>query len=279
MSLTKSYDVLVIGAGNAGFAAAHAAREHGVSVAVLECSSEEEAGGNSRFTAGAMRVAYNGVEELKVLMPDLSKEEINNTDFGSYTEDQFFDDMGRVTEYRTDPDLCELLVRNSYDTLMWMRSKGIRFAPIYGRQAFKIDGKFKFWGGLTVEAWGGGPGLIEAWVTASKKQDIDVLYLARGQELLYEDGKVTGALVRENDQTVRIQAKTTILATGGFEANTEWRTRYLGPGWTLPRSGSRYNVGDGIRMALAIGASPAATGRDAMQSVGTEMHRSSVISR
>ena len=87
--------------------------------------------------------------------------------------------MGRVTEYRTDPDLCELLVRNSYDTLMWMRSKGIRFAPIYGRQAFKIDGKFKFWGGLTVEAWGGGPGLIEAWVTASKKQDIDVLYLAR----------------------------------------------------------------------------------------------------
>ena len=131
-----------------------------------------------------MRVAYNGVEELKVLMPDLSKEEINNTDFGSYTEDQFFDDMGRVTEYRTDPDLCELLVRNSYDTLMWMRSKGIRFAPIYGRQAFKIDGKFKFWGGLTVEAWGGGPGLIEAWVTASKKQDIDVLYLARGQELL-----------------------------------------------------------------------------------------------
>ena len=90
MSLTKSYDVLVIGAGNAGFAAAHAAREHGVSVAVLECSSEEEAGGNSRFTAGAMRVAYNGVEELKVLMPDLSKEEINNTDFGSYTEDSIF---------------------------------------------------------------------------------------------------------------------------------------------------------------------------------------------
>ena len=64
--------------------------------------------------------------------------------------------------------------------------------------------------------------------------------------------------MRENDQTVRIQAKTTILATGGFEANTEWRTRYLGPGWDLAKvRGSRYNVGDGIRMALAIGASPA----------------------
>ena len=70
--------------------------------------------------------------------------------------------MGRVTEYRTDPELCELLVTRSNDTMRWMRGKGVRFAPIYGRQAFKVDGKFKFWGGLTVEAWGGGPGLVEA---------------------------------------------------------------------------------------------------------------------
>ena len=105
MSLIKNYDVLVIGAGNAGFAAAHAAREHGVSVAVLECSPQDEAGGNSSFTAGAMRVVYNGVDDLKALMPDLSEDEIKNTDFGTYTEEQFFDDMGHVTEYRTDPDL------------------------------------------------------------------------------------------------------------------------------------------------------------------------------
>lgn len=258
MSNTKNYDVLVIGAGNAGFAAAHAAREHGAHVAVLECAPEEEAGGNSRFTAGAMRVVYNGVDDLKALMPDLSEDDINNTDFGTYTEEQFFDDMGRVTGYRTDPDLCELLVCNSYDTLMWMRSKGIRFVPIYGRQAFKIDGKFKFWGGLTVEAWGGGPGLIEAWSNASKKEDIDVLYQARALELIYENSVVTGAVVREKDHIVEIKAGATILAAGGFEANAAWRTRYLGPGWDLARvRGSRYNMGDGIRMALALGASPA----------------------
>ncbi len=69
--------------------------------------------------------------------------------------------MGRVTEYRTDPDLCELLVTRSKETMRWMQKKGIRFIPIYGRQAYKIDGKFKFWGGLTVEAWGGGPGLVD----------------------------------------------------------------------------------------------------------------------
>ena len=258
MSLTKNYDVLIIGAGNAGFAAAHAAREHGVSVAILECSPEDEAGGNSRFTAGAMRVVYKGVDDLLALMPDLSEDEISNTDFGTYTEDQFFDDMGRVTEYRTDPDLCELLVRNSHSTLMWMNSKGIRFVPIYGRQAFKIDGKFKFWGGLTVETSGGGPGLIEAWTAASKKQDIDVLYETRALELLQENGKVGGALVRHQGQTIRIEAKATVLASGGFEANSEWRTRYLGPGWDLAKvRGSRYNMGDGIRMALDIGASPA----------------------
>ena len=70
--------------------------------------------------------------------------------------------MGRVTEYRTDPELCELLVTRSKDTMLWMRAKGIRFAPIYGRQAFKVDGKFKFWGGLTVESVGGGPGWSKA---------------------------------------------------------------------------------------------------------------------
>ena len=66
--------------------------------------------------------------------------------------------MARVTQNRADPDLVELLVTRSFDTLNWMREKGIRFIPIYGRQAFKIDGKFKFWGGLTVEVGRRRPG-------------------------------------------------------------------------------------------------------------------------
>ena len=136
-------DVIVIGGGNAAFAAAISATETGSSVIVLERAPEEEAGGNTRFTAGAIRFAYNGVEDLKKLMPDLTKTEIENTDFGIYSEEQFFDDMGRITEYRTDPDLCEQLVTKSKSTLMWMQQQGIRFVPIYGRQAFKVNGKFK----------------------------------------------------------------------------------------------------------------------------------------
>src|SRR5258707_13657523 len=152
-------DVIVVGAGNAAFCAALAAAEQGASVAVLEAAPEDESGGNSRFTAGAIRVVYNGIDDIKALVPDLTDEEVATTDFGTYTRDQFFDDMARVTQDRADPDLVELLVTRSFDTLKWMTTKGVRLIPIYGRQAFKIDGRFKFWGGLTVEAVGGGPGV------------------------------------------------------------------------------------------------------------------------
>ena len=178
-TLPKSTDVVIVGAGNAALCAALAAAESGVSVLVLERAPVGEAGGNSRFTAGAFRCVYDGVDDLKTLMPDLSAAEIENTDFGTYTEAQFFDDMGRLTEYRTDPELCEILVTRSKSTMQWMRSKGIRFAPIYGRQAFKVDGKFKFWGGLTVEVWGGGPGLVDALTKSANLAGISIAYQAR----------------------------------------------------------------------------------------------------
>jgi tricarballylate dehydrogenase len=253
----SEYDVIVVGGGNAAFCAALAASEKGASVLVLEAAPEDEAGGNSAFTAGAMRVVYNGVDDIKALVPDLSDDEIAITDFGTYTQDQFFDDMARVTQYRTDPDLCELLVTKSLPTLLWMREKGIRFVPIYGRQAFKVDGKFKFWGGLTVETVGGGPGLVEMLTTSAKKHGVEIRYETRAIDLLCEGNKVNGVRVRHENEISEIKGKSIVLASGGFEANTEWRTRYLGPGWDMAKvRGSRFNTGEGIRMALEIGASP-----------------------
>src|SRR5437762_3600358 len=250
-------DVIVVGAGNAAFCAALAAQEQGASVLMLEAAPEEESGGNSRFTAGSVRVAYNGVDDIKALVPDLTDQEIATTDFGTYTREQFFDDMARVTQNRADPDLVELLVTRSFDTFRWMRDKGVRFIPIYGRQAFKIEGKFKFWGGLTVEAVGGGPGLIKMLTDAAAKRGIAIRYRARALSLLYDGVRVSGVRLRHDGVESKVQAKSVVLACGGFESNAEWRTRYLGPGWDLAKvRGTRFNTGDGIRMAMEIGASP-----------------------
>ena len=173
------HDVIVVGGGNAALCAALSASEFSKRVLVLERAPQDEAGGNSRFTAGLFRLAYTGPEDLKTLIPDLSADEIANTDFGTYTEEQFLDDMARLTEYRCDPDLTEILVKQSFPTAKWMRQKGVRFTAAWGRQAFKIGGKFKFWGGLTVEAVGGGPGLVESLTQIAKKAGIEIWYGAR----------------------------------------------------------------------------------------------------
>lgn len=254
--MSDKFDVVVVGAGNAALCAALAANEKGASVLVLECAPEQESGGNSRFTAGGFRFPYEGVEDLKKLMPDLTDAEIASTDFGAYTREQFFDDMFRVTAYRTDPNLCEQLVTKSFDTMLWLRERGVRFVPMYGRQAFKTGGKFKFWGGVTVESWGGGPGLVDQEIAAARKVGISIRYNSRVVSLIADGIAVKGVRVKTQGGISDVHANSVVLACGGFESNSEWRTRYLGPGWELAKvRGTRFNTGDGHRMAFDIGAS------------------------
>lgn len=258
MSETIKTDVIVVGAGNAAMCAALAARENGADVVVLERAPKHERGGNSAFTAGAIRFAYNGIDDLLKVMPDLTPEEIENTDFGTYTEEQFYEDMLRVTQYRTDPELANVLVSKSLETVIWLKNKKVRFKPLYGRQAFKIDNKFKFWGGLTVEVVGGGPGLVNAEHEAAEREGVRVIYNAEAKQLIHDDDGVHGVRARIDGKTTEIYGKAVVLACGGFQANTEMRTAYLGPSWDLAKvRGTRYNTGAGIKMALEIGASPA----------------------
>ena len=255
--MKSSYDVVVVGGGNAAMCAALSARESGASVLVLERAPQSERGGNTAFTAGIMRTVYSGVEDVVELVPDLTEEERATSDFGSYSAEQFFDDIARVTQSLADPDLVEVLVTRSFDTLRWMRSKGVRFAPAYGRQAYKVDGRFTFWGGIAVEVHGGGPGLVDSLTKAVNKAGIEIRYKARARSLITDGDRVVGVRVRYRGEIEEIAAGAVILASGGFQANAEWRTRYLGPSWDLAKvRGTRFNTGDGISMALDIGAMP-----------------------
>jgi tricarballylate dehydrogenase len=258
MPQTDEYDVIVVGGGNAALCAAISARNEGSRVLLLERAPEHERGGNSTFTDGKYRAVYNGLEDVKALVPDLTQAEIDATDFGEYTENDFFDDMARITQMRTDPDLCEILVRNSRDVLFWLQEQGIRFMANFGRQAYKVDGKFKFWGGTTLVVAAGGPGLVEGLYRRAEKLGVDIRYEAPVRRLLYDEAKgVSGVCACMDGAVKTIRARAVVLACGGFEANAEWRAKYLGPGWDLAKvRGSRYNTGDGLAMALEIGAQP-----------------------
>jgi tricarballylate dehydrogenase len=250
------YDVVVVGGGNAALCAAISAANSGARVLVLERSPIEERGGNTAYTDGLMRTVYDGPEDIRAYCPDLTDEEVAVSDFGTYTEAQFFEDMGQITEYRTDPDLCEILVTRSRETILWMRDQGVRFFPNFGRQAYRVDGRFKFWGGATIAVASGGPGLVDALYRAAEKKGIEVRYQAWARGLVKRDGAVAGVIVTLPDGAEEtISAGAVVLACGGFEANAEWRARYLGPGWDLAKvRGSRFNTGDGLAMALAAGA-------------------------
>jgi tricarballylate dehydrogenase len=254
--MTAQYDVIVVGKGNAALCAAISARENGAKVLMLEAAPEEESGGNSRFAGGVMRFAYESVEDLK-RVTELTEEEIAASDFGTNTKEEFFDDLYRLTSYRTDADLSEILVTQSLDTMAWLRSKGARFVPNYGRQSGMVNGKRKFFGRMPIEVSGGGAGLVQYLDATAKKSGIDVFYDTRVAALIYDGERVLGVRAQQKGKSIELRAKSVVLACGGFEANPEWRTRYLGPGWELAKvRGTRFNVGDGLRMALDIGAAP-----------------------
>lgn len=250
-------DVVVVGAGLAGLAASLAAREAGALVVVLECAPEEERGGNTRFSNGAMRAVYDGVADIEQLVGEIGPEERARTDFGAYSREQYFDDMARVTQYRADLALTDLLVDRSRETMQWLHKQGVKFMPLYAWQFRSSDGFIRFAGGSAVETYDGGEGLSGALFAAVERAGIRVHYRTRATALIERSGCVVGVRTRCGRDSVDIFGRSVVLATGGFEANAEWRARYLGPGFELAKvRGSRFNTGEGLRMAIAAGAMP-----------------------
>ena len=146
-------DVVVIGGGNAGLAAAIAVREVGASVLLLERGPERWRGGNSFFTAGAFRFAFAGAEDVLKLVPKPAGVEV---DLGSYPEATFAEDSTRITLGRSDPELNRQLVSRSYADMRWLKDHGVSFVLSFDRQAFLMAATIASSVGLVVKVEGHG---------------------------------------------------------------------------------------------------------------------------
>ncbi|MGO4421601.1 FAD-dependent oxidoreductase, partial [Streptomyces sp. MCAF7] len=255
--MTAPWDIIVVGGGNAGLCAAHSARQEGARVLVLEKAPRRWAGGNTYFTAGAMRTSHGGPADLEDLLAPLepsAQDRLPLTDLAPYTDADFLDDMVRVTRGRTDTDLARILVGESRATMDWLRDLGLRFELMYHRQAYEVDGRHRFWGGLAVGvAGGGGKGMIEQHLAAAERTGVHVRFDAPVIRLATaSDGTVNGVVLAGGEV---LESRAVVLAAGGFEADPQMRAAHLGPGWDLALvRGTPYNTGADIRMALDAGA-------------------------
>jgi tricarballylate dehydrogenase len=256
--MSYRYDVVVIGAGNAAFSAAHAAAERVDSVLVLEKAPREWAGGNSYFTAGAIRTTYGGLEDLRPVLEDLSDEQAARTELSPYKPADFMADMERVTRGRCDRELTSVMVEEAAATVQWLHEKGLRFRLMYDRQSYEVDGKRRFWGGLVLGTIGGGKGLIQQHTDAAQKTGIELRYDTPVIGLLQgDDGTVTGVVCKGTGGREEIQAGAVVLASGGFESDPRMRAAYLGPQWDVAKvRGTPYNTGEVLHAALQAGAQP-----------------------
>jgi len=246
--LEARYEVVVVGAGNAGLAAAISAAQGGAKVAMLEKAGKQLRGGNTYFT-GTYRFGWDSLEkDIFPLVPGISDSDMKEMRevVKPYTNEEFYADVMRLGGGRADPDLLQVLVSESLPTIRWLRAMGHEWLPDYGPLTL----------GMVVTLNGGGARLSDREFEIAAGMGVDVLYENIAMELIRDaGGRVIGVYALTPDGFTKIYGKAVILASGGFEADPAMRAAFLGPGWdNVTVRGVPFNTGDGLRMAWDIGA-------------------------
>lgn len=223
---------------------------------LLEKAPDDWVGGNSYFTAGAMRTVHDGLEDLLSVVEPIDPALVDSTDLPAYTAEEFQSDMNRVTEGRADPELVEMLVADSRATLGWLRNLGIELRLMYDRQSYAVEDRHVFWGGLHVGTADGGRGLMQNHRRAAERAGIE-LRTGYGAVGLRQrpSGAVAGVRCNTGSQDVEIEAPAVVIAAGGFEAEPRLRAAYLGPGWDVAKvRGTPFNTGEMLEAMVGAGA-------------------------
>jgi tricarballylate dehydrogenase len=249
-------DVVVVGAGNAALTAALAAREAGAQVTVFEKAPFELRGGNTRFSGAAFRFVYHGPEEVAALLKtDLP----DNVIVEPYSAEQFRADLDRTSSGRINPRLRDILINDSYETVMWMKDQGITWELHTKHKPFTVSesGQWRLLPGSAIRSEHEGVGLSKALFEAAERSGVGVEYNS-GVSMLDRDvnGKVTGVTVETDGKRRRVDCSAVILGSGGFQADPRRRTAYLGAEWSdVKVRGTRFNTGEMHDEAIRIGAS------------------------
>ncbi len=231
VDLTRRFDVLVIGGGNAALCAAISARRAGASVLVLEGAPKFYRGGNTRHTRN-MRCAHDAATEILT---------------GPYTEQEFFDDLLRITGGQTDEGLARFMIHESKDILNWIVEQGVRWQPSLGG-TLSLGRTNSFF-------LGGGRAMLNALYLTAEQLGVDILYDAEVADLTIEHGMFLSATLKKPVGGIsEVRAAALVAAAGGFEANIEWLKQYWGEtADNFLIRGTPYNRGSILKMLLDKG--------------------------
>jgi len=239
--MAQVYDCIVLGSGNAGLCSAIAAVEAGCDpslVLIIDKAPEEWVGGNGYFTAGAFRTCHGGLQDLLPVVKKMEKNEerLNKIDIEPYTKEDFAGDILGLGGRRSNEILVNTVVNDSREVVGWLAENvGVRYLFSSHRQAYEVEGRIKFWGGMVLAVKDGGKGLIEDELKKAKELGIQFKFNTTVTNLIVEDNEhIRGVKVLSSQnppKEVTLKAKSVILAMGGFEANEEMRVKHLGAGW------------------------------------------------